>query len=76
MASTRRVWEVLKTHYCEHIQEEVQLEAQMVHPVGLQSDQPVRVTAHRCSHGILCNFEDKPACVWAGTNPAIDPFEE
>jgi hypothetical protein len=58
------------------VNEEVHLEADMVFPAESLPDQPGRVLAHRCSHGVQCNLMNKAACVWAGTNPAYDPFVE
>jgi hypothetical protein len=70
----QRTWEVLKACYCEHAGEKVQFEAQLAYPADLLPDQPARIAAHRCSHGTLCSLNDKPACIWAGTNPAFDPY--
>ena len=67
-------WEVLKICRCDHVGEEVRFEAQVIYPADLLSDQAPQVVAHRCSHGIACCLDDKPACVWAGTNPLVDPF--
>jgi hypothetical protein len=69
-----KTWEVLKICRCEHAGEDVQFEAQVAYPADLFSDQPARIAAHRCSHGVACSLDDRPACVWAGTNPAVDPF--
>jgi hypothetical protein len=69
-------WEALKVQYCHHIDREVSLEAEMVYPPNLMPDQPPRVVAHRCSHAFACNLDGRPSCVWAGTNPAVDPFLE
>jgi hypothetical protein len=38
-------------------------------------DEP-RVLAHRCSYSLYCNLDGRPSCLWAGTNPAVDPFTE
>jgi hypothetical protein len=71
-----RNWEVLKVCYCGYIDAQVGLEAEVVFPAELLPDQAPRVVAHRCSRGVECGLVDKPGCVWAGTNPAFDPFQE
>jgi hypothetical protein len=70
-----RNWESIKVKYCHHVNDEVSLEIQVVYPTDIMPDQPPRVLAHRCSHAIKCNLEDRPICVWAGTNPIYDPFK-
>jgi hypothetical protein len=69
-------WEALKVQYCHHIDREVSLEAEVIYPSDILPDQPPRVIAHRCSHAFACNLDGRPSCIWAGTNPAIDPFLE
>lgn len=69
-------WEALKTCYCFHVQQQVSLEAQVVHPADFIPDGPARIIAHRCSYGIDCNLDGRPSCQWAGTNPELDPFNE
>lgn len=69
-------WNVIKVCYCDHVNEEVGLEARVIYPAEWLPEQPPRVVAHRCSHGLQCNREGRPSCVWAGTNPAFDPFAE
>jgi hypothetical protein len=71
-----RNWEVIKVSYCEHIGEEVALEAEIVYPATFLPDQAPRIVAHRCSHGMTCNNFQQPSCCWAGTNPGYDPFKE
>jgi hypothetical protein len=71
---TEKTWEVLKVCRCEHTGDVVQFEAQVIYPADLLPDQPARIAAHRCSNGLACSLDDRPACVWAGTNPAVDPF--
>jgi hypothetical protein len=71
-----RTWQTIKLHYCDHVKQEVGLEAQVIYPADIMPDQPPRVTAKRCSHGFACNLDDRPSCVWAGTNPSFDPFAE
>ena len=69
-------WQAIKVCYCHHIGQEVALEAELVYPADILPDQGPRILAHRCSHGLECNQDGRPSCVWAGTNPAIDPFIE
>jgi hypothetical protein len=71
-----RVWEPIKICFCHHADQEVALEADIVLPAEWLPDQPPRILAHRCSHGVECNLDGRPSCMWAGTNPAIDPFSE
>jgi hypothetical protein len=54
----------------------VTLEAELVYPAEWLPDQAPQVQAHRCSCGLECNLDERPSCVWAGTNPAFDPFLE
>ena len=70
----RVIWAPIKRRMCERMAEEVALEARMVLPADLLPDQPPRVIAHRCSHGIRCNLFNRPSCCWAGTLPEYDPF--
>ena len=69
-----KIWEVINIRYCDHIDQDVGFEAQVVYPLDLLPDQEARVYAHRCSHAFGCNLDGRPSCMWAGTNPAIDPF--
>jgi len=71
-----RTWQVIKVQYCHHIQDEIDMEADVVYPAEWLPDQPPRILAHRCSRGVACNLMGKPSCIWAGTNPHIDPFSE
>lgn len=73
---TVKSWQVLKVHYCDHVKKEVAFEVQVVLPPEWLPEQPPRVLAHRCSNGLECNLDGRPSCVWAGTNPVIDPFIE
>jgi hypothetical protein len=73
---TVKDWQVLKMMYCSHAEKDVRLEAELVYPAEWMPYQQPRVLAHRCSNGIECNLEGRPSCVWAGTNPAFDPFIE
>jgi hypothetical protein len=70
------VWETIKVQYCHHVDQRVGLQAKTVFPADFLPDQQERVLAHRCSHGFACNLDGRPSCVWAGTNPVIDPFVE
>ncbi len=65
--------EVVQVCFCGHVQQEVALEAEVLYPADFLPDPP-RVVSHRCSLGDHCNQLDQPACVWAGTNPLVDPF--
>jgi hypothetical protein len=67
-------WESRKEMHCSRIDEDVTLDVQVIYPEGMLADQPPRVLSHRCSHGIMCNQFNKPACRWAGTLPDYDPF--
>ncbi len=69
-------WETLKIQYCHHVDTKVALQAQLAYPSEHLPDQPPRVLAHRCSHGVACNLDGRPSCIWSGTNPNIDPFKE
>jgi hypothetical protein len=71
-----KTWQTLKIKYCQHAGVEVGLEAEVVYPAEWLPDQPPRVNAHRCSHGLACNLDGRPSCIWAGTNPVFDPFLE
>ena len=73
---TLKTWEVVRTCYCHHVDLEVALEAQLVYPADIMPDQAGRILSQRCSQGMSCNLDSRPSCVWAGTNPAIDPFIE
>jgi hypothetical protein len=68
------MWKDLKVHLCDRIGEEVQLQAKVVYPASMLPDTPPRILAHRCSKGMECNLQDRPACQWAGTLPGYDPF--
>ncbi|MBE3142505.1 MAG: hypothetical protein IMZ61_01070 [Planctomycetes bacterium] len=69
-------WEPLKIRFCDHAGCDVTLEVEVVYAAGILSDQPPRLLAHRCSNGVECSLEKQASCVWAGTNPAYDPFME
>jgi len=71
-----KAWQAIKSYYCHHIGQEVALEAELVYPAEWLPDQAPRISAHRCSQGFECNLDGRPSCVWAGTNPLIDPFLE
>ena len=73
---TEKVWQPIKIHFCHHVDSEVTFEAELIYPPDIFPDQSPRVTAHRCSLAVDCNLEGKPSCIWAGTNPLIDPFIE
>jgi hypothetical protein len=71
-----RTWQTIKLRFCHHVNQEVGLEAQLTYPADIMPDQPPRVTARRCSHAFACNLDNRPSCIWAGTNPTFDPFAE
>ena len=71
-----RSWQPIKSCYCHHIGQKVALEADLVYPAEWLPDQAPRVIAHRCSHAFECNLDNRPSCIWSGTNPVIDPFLE
>jgi len=71
-----KVWKPVKVVFCTRIQQEVMQEALVVYPPEHLPGSEPQVLGHRCSEGIMCNTIDKPACMWAGTNPAYDPFSD
>jgi hypothetical protein len=71
-----KTWQPIKTCFCQHVQKVVSLEAELIYPSEWLPDQLPRVYAHRCSNCVECNLDGRPSCVWAGTNPAFDPFAE
>ncbi len=71
-----KTWETIKTLYCNRIQQEVVLEALVVYPSEHLPESAPQVIGHRCSEGLACNTLEKPACLWAGTNPVYDPFQD
>lgn len=70
------IWKVQKSRFCHHVGQEVALEVQVVYPADLIPETSPRVLAHRCSQGVSCNLDERSCCIWAGTNPLIDPFIE
>jgi hypothetical protein len=68
------LWQPIQYCYCHHVQHTVTLEAELVYPAEWLPDQAPHVRAHRCSCGTECNQDDRPSCIWAGTNPNLDPF--
>ena len=71
-----KIWHVVKVRHCHHVDKEVDLETEILIPADYLPDFAPRVIAHRCSHAIACNLDGRPSCVWAGTNPAYDPFKD
>ncbi|MCL4269320.1 MAG: hypothetical protein KJZ72_07235 [Anaerolineales bacterium] len=67
-----KVWQIEKVKYCEHVEQEVAIENEVVYPADQLPDQPPRVIAHRCSHALECNMIEKPACSLCGTNPDLN----
>ena len=68
----KKVWQVEKVKYCEHVEQEVAIENEVIYPAEFLPDQPPRVIARRCSHSLECNMLEKPACALCGTNPDMD----
>jgi len=68
-------WEAIKICYCEHVRQQVFLEAEVMYPNDFLPDPP-RLLSHRCSKGMECNQYNQAVCVWAGTNPDVDPFRQ
>ncbi len=68
-------WVPQRSFYCQHIGQQVQIEDELIFPADILPDQPPQRRARRCSHGLSCNLQDRPACVWAGTNPLYNPLE-
>ncbi len=71
-----QTWQTIKVRFCSHANAEVALQAQVIYPAEFLPDQPPQVKAHRCSHGLNCNLDARPSCIWAGTNPTFDPYRE
>ena len=71
---SERNWQPTRVIFCQRIGKEVTLEVELVYPPELMPNQNPRVVARRCSYGIDCNLDERGSCVWAGTNPVIDPF--
>jgi hypothetical protein len=71
-----KTWKVVKVRYCDHTNDEVSLDAEVVYPAEWLPDQPPRIGAHRCSRAVECSLFNQPVCIWAGTNPNYDPFSE
>lgn len=69
-------WKTIKIRFCDHAECEVELEVEEILPAEFLPDQPPRLRAHRCSHGLDCNQFEKVACRWSGNNPSFDPFTE
>lgn len=71
-----KLWEKIKIRHCDLAGCDVALEAQTVYPAEIMPDQPPRILSHRCSNGYGCALNHRGSCVWSGTNPAYDPFQE
>ena len=69
----QKQWQVEKVHYCEHVEQEVALEVEVVYPAEHLPDQPPHVIAHRCSKALECNALDKLVCAYCFTNPDVKP---
>ena len=71
-----KTWQTIKIRYCDHAGCEVGMEAEIVLPAEWLPESAPRVVAHRCSHGLQCNLDERASCIWSGTNPVFDPFSE
>ena len=71
----KKVWQVEKTKYCEHLQEEVAIEVEVVYPAEQLPEQAPRIVARRCTKALEGNCIEPPACSLSGTNPDVDPVE-
>lgn len=71
-----RTWETIKVRYCDRACNQVGLEVELVYPSEWMPNEQPRVLAHRCTHGMLCNLDERATCLWAGTNPLVNPFDE
>lgn len=69
-----KTWQPIKMWYCQHVGDNVSLEAEFVYPAEWLPDQNPRILGHRCSRGMECNLDGRVSCLWAGTNPTVDPF--
>jgi hypothetical protein len=70
------MWQTIKVRYCHHADAEVGMEVKIVFPAEWLPEQPPRISAHRCSRAIACNLDGRASCIWSGTNPMYDPFNE
>jgi hypothetical protein len=70
-----RTWEEFDTCFCQRADMEVSLEVEVIYPSDFLGDIP-RVGDHRCSNSILCNQFSQGTCIYAGTNPDVDPFQD
>jgi hypothetical protein len=71
----KKVWHVEKTKYCEHVQETIAIEVEVVYPAEQLPEQAPRIRARRCSKALECNCIEHPVCSLSGTNPDLDPVE-
>lgn len=70
-----KTWKTIQVCYCHRAGQMVGLEAEVIYPAEWLPDIP-RLISHRCSQGLGCNLDERATCMWAGTNPAFDPFKE
>jgi hypothetical protein len=68
-------WEEVKSYHCVHADLDVNLEVEVVYPIDFLGDTP-RVGAHRCTNSLACSQFSQGACIYAGTNPDVDPFQD
>ena len=71
-----KTWQTIKIRYCHHVGAEVGMEAEIVYPSDILPDQEPHIISHRCTRALACNLDGRASCIWAGTNPTVDPFEE
>jgi hypothetical protein len=69
-----KTWQTIKIQYCHHVGEEVGLEAEVVYPPEWLPDQPPRVFAHRCSHGLACNLDGRASLHLGRHKPNLRPI--
>ncbi len=69
-------WESVQKCFCDHVEMDVSLDVEVIYPADYLDDQSLRVAGHRCSNGEMCNQFNQGACIWAGTNPMVDPFKD
>ena len=69
-------WESVQTCFCAHVNMDVNLDVEVIYPADYLDNDVPRLGAHRCSNELLCNQFNQGACIWAGTNPMVDPFKD
>jgi hypothetical protein len=71
------VWETVSQHWCDLMNQPVDLLEERVYPANLLTGVgvPYHVRARKCSLGLDCNLAGY-ACRWSFLNPGHDPFVE